>query len=65
MWDVLSFDWDQSVSEEQCFRNVSENMQAGSIVVFHDSLKAEKNLRYTLQEVLKLITRNNWNARSL
>jgi len=48
MWDVLSGDFDASISEDSCFRNVSENVKPGSIVVFHDSLKAEENLRYVL-----------------
>ncbi len=55
MWDVLSYDFYASVSEEKCLQNVLENMKAGSIVVFHDSLKAEKNLRYVLPKVLWFI----------
>ncbi len=52
MWDVLSVDWDKNVSGERCLRNVIENTTNGSIVVFHDSLKAEKNLRFVLPKVL-------------
>ncbi|MCW5518909.1 polysaccharide deacetylase family protein [Aureitalea sp. L0-47] len=62
MWDVLSFDWDQSISPEKCLENVQLNLEPGSIVVFHDSLKAEKNLRYTLPETLEFIIENNWNG---
>lgn len=54
MWDVLSGDFDQTISEEKCLRNVTKNIKAGSIVVFHDSLKAEKNLRYVLPKVLNI-----------
>ncbi len=53
MWDVLSGDFDQSITQEQCLQNVIKNTQKGSIVVFHDSLKAEKNLKYVLPKVLK------------
>lgn len=52
MWDVLSADWDPNVSKERCLRNVTENTSSGSIIVFHDSLKAEKKLRYVLPRVL-------------
>jgi len=52
MWDVLSADFDGQLSGEQCFQNVVANTQPGSIIVFHDSLKAEAQLKYTLPRVL-------------
>jgi len=52
MWDVLSGDFDRDIKPVECFQNVIENAEPGSIVVFHDSLKAETNLRYTLPLVL-------------
>lgn len=62
MWDVLSYDWEKEVSEAQCLQNVLKNIQPGSIVVFHDSLKAEKNLRYVLPKVLECIKERGWKA---
>ena len=53
MWDVLSGDFDPKLSEEQCLANVINNAENGSIVVFHDSLKAEDKLRYALPRVLE------------
>lgn len=53
MWDVLSGDFDPVLSPEQCLTNVLANAEPGSIVVFHDSLKAEENLRYALPRVLE------------
>ncbi len=55
MWDVLSYDYDASLSKEECLQNVLKNIKPGSVVVFHDSLKAEKNLRYVLPKVLEKI----------
>jgi len=52
MWDVLSGDFDQSLSHEKCLKNVVNKVKAGSIVVFHDSLKAENKLRHVLPKVL-------------
>lgn len=52
MWDVLSGDFDPSVSPEQCFDNVTRNSQPGSIVVFHDSLKTFEKLQFVLPRVL-------------
>ena len=60
MWDVLSADFDASISEEKCLQNVIKNIEEGSIVVFHDSLKAEKKLRYALPKVLDFISEKGW-----
>ena len=53
MWDVLSADFDHDISPEDCFQNVIQHAGPGSIVVFHDSLKAETNLRHALPLVLE------------
>lgn len=53
MWDVLSGDFDQSLSGEKCLNNVIKNARNGSIVVFHDSEKASRNLFYALPKVLE------------
>ena len=52
MWDVLSGDFDPEISAEQCLDNVLANAKKGSIVVFHDSLKAWEKLQYVLPRVL-------------
>ncbi|WP_316797229.1 polysaccharide deacetylase family protein [Pedobacter agri] len=56
MWDVLSGDFDTNLSAEKCYQNVIKNTENGSIVVFHDSLKAFDRLEYTLPRVLKYFT---------
>lgn len=53
MWDVLSADFDKEVSPEKCLKNVIENTESGSIIVFHDSNKAFTNLKHTLPIALK------------
>ena len=55
MWDVLSADFDQTITPEKCLENVLQNVQSGSIIVFHDSLKAFKNLEYTLPKSLEIL----------
>jgi peptidoglycan/xylan/chitin deacetylase (PgdA/CDA1 family) len=60
LWDVLSYDWDKSVSEEVCFKNVTSAAKEGSIIVFHDSLKASRNLKYVLPKVLKYYTEKGY-----
>ena len=53
MWDVLSADFDTSISKEKCLDNVIKNTKSGSIIVFHDSVKAFPNLEYSLPKALK------------
>ncbi len=52
LWDVLSRDYDVHVTGETCLSNVIEGVRPGSIVVFHDSLKAEERLRHALPATL-------------
>lgn len=61
MWDVLSADFDQSITNEKCVKNVVVNIKPGSIIVFHDSHKAFNNLKYALPKVLDFIDKNNFN----
>lgn len=53
MWNVLAKDWDASISKEKCLENVVNNSSSGNIIVFHDSIKAKKNLQYVLPKVLE------------
>ena len=53
MWDVLSGDFDQSIDGERCAQNVVKHGRAGSIVVFHDSLKAKDRMLRALPRVLQ------------
>jgi peptidoglycan/xylan/chitin deacetylase (PgdA/CDA1 family) len=55
MWDVLSYDFDPTISVEKCLENVISNTVQGSIIVFHDSLKAEKNLKYALPKAIHIL----------
>ncbi|MGB3798873.1 MAG: polysaccharide deacetylase family protein [Lewinella sp.] len=56
MWDVLSGDFDPELTPDDCFENVVENARPGSIVVLHDSLKAEEKLRNILPRLLQYYT---------
>jgi peptidoglycan-N-acetylglucosamine deacetylase len=60
MWDVLSADFDTSISAEKCIENVLKNTQSGSIIVFHDSIKAFPRLEYTLPKVLENLAKKGF-----
>ena len=55
MWDVLSADFDQTISPETCLNNVIKNVKSGSIIVFHDSNRAQENLKYALPLTIKIL----------
>jgi len=65
MWSVLSYDWEVKVSQEKCLNNVINNASPGSIVVFHDSIKASKNMQYTLPKVLEYYSKKGYLFKSL
>lgn len=56
MWDVLSADFDETITPENCYLNVINNAAPGSIVTFHDSEKAFSRLEYALPRVLEYFT---------
>ncbi len=60
MWDILSADFDYSISPEKCLDNVLKNIKSGSIVVFHDSQKAFKNLEFVLPKTLEFLKINEF-----
>lgn len=53
MWDVLSGDFDTTITADQCKSNVLRKIQPGSIVVFHDSDKAWPRLKTALPDILQ------------
>lgn len=55
MWDVISYDFDLKTTPEKCLDHVLKNITPGSIIVFHDSMKAEKNLKYVLPKTLEFL----------
>lgn len=55
MWDVLSQDYSQLISPRVCLHNVTKHVKGGSIVVFHDSQKSFRNMKYALPRTLKFL----------
>lgn len=55
MWNVLSRDYSQYVRPRKCARNVIKHIRPGVIIVFHDSMKSSRNMRYALPRVLEHI----------
>ncbi len=65
MWDTLSGDFDINLSPEKCYQNVIKHTRNGSIIVFHDSLKAFDRLEYSLPRVLKYFSEKGFTFSTL
>ena len=63
LWDVISYDY-ENISVEQCEKNVMKHARNGSIVLFHDNIKAEKNIRHALPIFLEHFVKNGYAFRT-
>ncbi len=52
LWDVLSLDYNQTISKIDCYYNIKHFSRPGSVIVFHDNIKAETNMFYALTHTL-------------
>lgn len=65
MWDIISFDWDKTVTKETCLNNVISKATNGSIIVFHDSVKASKNMQFVLPKILEYFIKKGYNFKAI
>ncbi len=65
MWDVLTGDYDQSISKQRVLSKSLQHIEQGSIVLFHDSIKASKNMMYSLPKVLEHFSEQGFTFKSL
>lgn len=63
MWDLVTRDYSKILSGEEVFENVKQLTRNGSIIVFHDSLKSEKNLRYALPKAIAWLKNEGYEFR--
>ncbi|MGC9331388.1 MAG: polysaccharide deacetylase family protein [Bacteroidales bacterium] len=65
MWDILSFDYNASITPATCYKNVVNHVKPGSVIVFHDSLKASHNVLSCLPAVLAELSNRQYNFRPI
>lgn len=65
MWDVVTRDYSKLVTPEQVLQNVKRYTRDGSIIVFHDSLKAERNLRYALPKSIEWLLSEGYEFKAI
>lgn len=65
MWDVLSGDFSSEIPPEQILEKSIASTVAGSVVVFHDNIKATDNLKFVLPKYLAHFTEQGYTFSAL
>lgn len=65
MWSLLSCDFDRKLDTVKALDGLLRKTRNGSIVVFHDSVKAEQNLKVLLPPYLQFLHDNGFNCATL
>ncbi|MDA3820920.1 MAG: polysaccharide deacetylase family protein [Candidatus Delongbacteria bacterium] len=65
MWEILSFDYNASITPATCYKNVVNHVQPGSVIVFHDSLKTSHNVLSCLPSVLAELTNRQYQFKTI
>lgn len=60
MWDILTADYDTTITKEICLKNATEKVSSGSVIIFHDSVKAFPNLEYALPKAIEEIRKKGF-----
>ncbi len=60
MYDLVTRDYDSSIRPDKILCNVMDYVRNGSIIVFHDSLRSERNLRYALPLAIKWLKKEGY-----
>lgn len=65
MWDVLTGDYDKKISPEQCYKNCINYSRNGSIIVFHDNIKAIDNVQFALPRSIDYLLQKGFQFKTL
>lgn len=65
MYDLVTRDYSKKLTPEKVFNNVRKYARNGSIIVFHDSLKAEKNMKAVLPRAIEWLRSRGYTFEAL
>lgn len=65
MWDVVSRDYSKNLTPNEVVENVKKYTRNGSIIVFHDSLKAQRNLKEALPKAIEWLIKEGYQIKKL
>lgn len=60
MWDVITYDYDRNKKPDAILKTLKRYLRKGSIVVFHDSIKAKENVLTVLPKALEFWKEQNY-----
>jgi peptidoglycan/xylan/chitin deacetylase (PgdA/CDA1 family) len=63
MWDVVTRDYSCLMTPEQVFENVKKYTRNGSVIVFHDSLRAGDKMKYALPKSIEWLLEQGYQFR--
>ncbi len=64
-YDVITRDYNEKLGGIKVFDNVRKYTRNGSIIVFHDSIKSEKNLKYALPKAIEWLMAEGYQFKTL
>ena len=64
-WDILTRDYDASVTPEQMLRLIQRETRPGSIINFHDSLKSNERMLRVLPQAIEWLQKEGYEIRGL
>lgn len=65
LWDVISYDFDPSLSSTQVLNNILDHLRPGSIIVLHDSVKAAPRMLPALTSLLEQLQQKGYSCEVL
>ena len=65
MYDLVTRDYSRRLTGEQVLENVKRYTRNGSIIVFHDSVKAHRNMRFALPRAITWLKEQGYEFRAL
>ena len=65
MWDVLTKDYLKGLNTKKAQKRIQRATKTGSIIVFHDSIKANLNLKVLLPDYLQFLAKEGYEMRAL
>ncbi len=63
MWDVVTRDYSKHITPEDVFQNVKHYTRNGSIIVFHDSIKSQQNVKEALPRSIEWLISEGYELR--
>ena len=65
MWDLVTRDYSKRLNGPQVFEKVKKYARNGSIITFHDSIKAEQNMKYALPRSIEWLKEQGYAFKTL